>query len=129
MDLEVDLNHILAELGMNPLADRRDFMWLKEVILLAVRYPDTWQDSYLEMMGTREGITRERVRQILCKAVWDHWHPESEHILCAYFGHSIQTQFERVKPTHIELIELLSEQLLRKHQIQTKYLGDNSNEH
>lgn len=115
MDLETELDHILAELGMNPLGDKRDFALLKEVILLAIRYPNTWQVRYLERIGKREGITRERVRQILYKAVWNHWQPESEHILLAHFGHSIQTQFERGKPTHIEFVALLSVELRDKY--------------
>ena len=53
MSLEVELNYILTELGMDPLGDKRDFAWLKEVILLAVRYPNTWQVRYLERIGKR----------------------------------------------------------------------------
>ena len=115
MDLETELDHILAELGMNPLGDKRDFAWLKEVTLLAVRYPNTWQARYLELIGKREGITRERVRQILYKAVWDHWTPRSVHILSEHFGHPIQTKFKYVKPNHIEFITLLTEELRKKY--------------
>ena len=113
--MEAELNHILTDLGMS--TTRRDFQWLKEVILLAVHHPDTWQVRYLELIGKREGITRERVRQILYKAVWDHWTPRSVHILSEHFGHPIQTQFERVKPNHIEFITLLSEELREKYRI------------
>ncbi len=120
MYLEVELDHILAELGMNPLGDRRDYAWLKEVILLAVRYTNTWQNSYLELIGKREGITREGVRQILHKAVWDHWNARSEVVLSNHFGHPIQTKFERVKPNHIEFVTLLSAQLRRKYKIMTE---------
>ena len=129
MNIETELDQILAELGMDPLGDKREFAWLKEAILLAIRYPNTWQARYLELIGKREGITRERVRQVLYKAIWDHWTPPSAHVLSNHFGHPIQTQFERVKPNLIEFIALVTEQLLRKQQIQTGYLGDNSNEH
>ena len=112
MNIETEVDHILTELGMNPLGDKA---WLKEVVLLAVRYPNTWQVRYLEQIGKRECITRERVRQILYKAVWDHWTPQSAHILGNHFGPPIQTQFERVKPTHIEFITLLSEELRKKY--------------
>lgn len=112
-----ELDQILAELDMNPLGNRRDFRLLKEVILLAVRYPNTWQARYLERIGKREGITRERVRQILYKAVWDHWNVRSAFVLSNHFGHPIQTQFERVKPTHIELVTLLAKELRNKHDI------------
>lgn len=119
MDLETELDHLLAELGMNPLGDKRGFALLKEVILLAIRYPNTWQARYLERIGKRECITRERVRQILYKAVWDHWTPQSAHVLSNHFGHPIQTQFERMKPTHIEFISLLSEKLREKYRIKS----------
>ena len=115
MDLETELDHILAELGMNPLGDKRDFALLKEVILLAIRYPNTWQVRYLERIGKRECITRERVRQILYKAAWDHWTPRSVHILREHFGHPIQPKFKYVKPNHIEFITLLSEELRKKY--------------
>ena len=115
MNIETELDQILAELGMNPLGDKRDFAWLKEVILLAIRYPNTWQAHYLELIGKREGITRERSRQILYKAVWDRWTPRSVHILSEHFGHPIQTKYKYVKPNHIEFITLLSEELQKKY--------------
>ena len=126
MDLETELDHILAELGMNPLGDKRDFAWLKEVILLAVRYPNTWQAHYLERIGKREGITRERVRQILYKAVWDHWNVRSAFVLSNHFGHPIQMEFEHVRPNHIELVALLSAECREKYGIEAKQTGDKS---
>ena len=114
--MEQELNQILLELGMDPGGSRRGFRWLNEVILLAVYQPDTWQESYLDLIGRREGITRERVRQILYRAVWDHWTPKSVQILGNHFGYPIQTQFERVKPTHTEFVSLLSEKLRKKYQ-------------
>ena len=113
MHLEDELDIILSKLGMNP--TQRDFAWLKEVILLAIYEPSTWQESYLEMIGKREGITRERVRQILHKTVWDHWTPQSKQILCMHFGTSVPMQFEYVKPNHIEFITLLSGELRKNH--------------
>ena len=119
MDLETELDHLLAELGMNPLGDKRGFAWMKEVTLLAVCYPNTWQARYLELIGKREGITRERVRQILYKAVWDNWNAHSAAVFVNHFGASIQIQFERVKPTHIEFVSLLSEELRENHRIKS----------
>ena len=115
MVMESELNQILTELGMNPLGGKRDFALLKEAILLAVRYPNTWQVRYLELIGKREGITRERVRQILYKAVWDQWDIRSFFVLNNHFSDPIQTKFERVKPNHIEFITLLSEELRKKY--------------
>lgn len=115
MGLEVELNYILTELGMEPQGSRRGFRWLNEVILLAVYQPDTWQEIYLEWIGQREGITRESVRYILHKTAWDHWTPRSVHILSEHFGHPIQTNFKYVKPNHIEFITLLAEELRKKY--------------
>ena len=115
MKMEAELDEILRELGMDPDSERRDFQWLKEVILLAVRYPNTWQVRYLELIGKREGITRERVRQILYKAVWDQWDIRSFFVLNNHFSDPIQTKFERVKPNHIEFVTLLSEELRKKY--------------
>ena len=115
--MEAELNHILTELDMS--TTHRDFRWLKEVILLAVHHPDTWQVRYVELIGKRECITRERVRQILYKAVWDHWTPRSVHILSEHLGHPVQTKFKYVKPNHIEFITLLAEELQEKHRIRS----------
>ena len=115
IEIEAELDRILTQLGMNPLGNRREFHWLKEVVLHAVFHPDSWKENYLELIGKREGITRERVRQILYKAVWDKWNVQSVFVLSNYFGYPIQTQFERVKPNHIEIIALLSEELRGKY--------------
>ena len=117
IEIEAELDRILTQLGMNPLGNRREFQWLKEVVLHAVFHPDSWKENYLELIGKREGITRERVRQILYKAFWDQWNVRSAFVLSNHFGHSIETKFERVKPNLIEFIALLTEQLLRKQQI------------
>ena len=115
MKMEAELDEILRELGMDPDSECREFQWLKEVILLAVRYPNTWQVRYLERIGKRECITRERVRHILHKAVWDHWNVRSAFVLSNHFGQPIQTKFKYVKPNHIEFITLLSEELRKKY--------------
>lgn len=116
LEIEVELEQILIQLGMDPDGNNRGFGWLKEVILYAISHPDCWKENYLELIGKREGITRERVRQILYKAVWDHWTSQSVDVLSNHVGHSIQTQFEWVKPSYIEFVTLLSEGLRAKYQ-------------
>ena len=41
---------------MITIGDRRDFVWLKEVILLAVCQPDAWQEHYLGLIGKRDDV-------------------------------------------------------------------------
>jgi hypothetical protein len=106
--MEKKVNQIMTELGMNPESSRA-FAWLKEVILMAVDI-DTWQSDYLEIIGRREGITRERVRQILHKTVWDNWNANSKTVLENHFG-SIELNFEYEKPNHIEFIVLVANEL------------------
>lgn len=106
--MEKEVNQIMTELGMNP-ESSRTFAWLKEVILMAVNI-DTWQRDYLEIIGRREGVTRERVRQMLHKAVWDNWNANSKFVLENHFS-SIELNFEYEKPDHIEFITLISNEL------------------
>ena len=112
-ELEIELVQILEELDMAP-DSHRDFGWLREVIIMAVRNPFTWDAQWAEYIGKRENITRERVTQILHKAVWNHWNLNSENIIKKHFG-AVQAQFEYVKPNHIELIKLIAEGLREKY--------------
>ena len=115
MEVEAELDQILIQLGMDSHGNRCEFQWLKEVILHAIFHPDGWRENYLELIGNREGITRERVRQILYKAVWDHWNVRSVFVLLNYFGHPIQTQFEYIRPNHVEFAALLAGKLRSKY--------------
>jgi hypothetical protein len=100
----------LTDLGMEP-TKRRDHICLKEAILMAVQDPDSWQAGYLEYIGQRENVTRERVRQMLHKAAWKSWSVNSKEVLAGHFNHPIQTDFEYAKPNHIELITLISKEM------------------
>ena len=112
-ELEIELVQILEELDMAP-DSHRDFGWLREVIIMAVRNPFTWDAQWAEYIGKRENITRERVTRILHKAVWNRWNLNSENIIKKHFG-AVQAQFEYVKPNHIELIKLIAEGLREKY--------------
>lgn len=120
IEIEIELDQIMLELGMNLLDKRRSFKWLKELIMIAVYSPDGWQNDYLQNIGKRERLTRERVRQMLYKVVWDNWSDNSKKVLDAHFGYPIQTQFEYVKPNHIEFIALISGEICKKYKIQKK---------
>lgn len=115
IDILPELAQIMIDLGFNSNGRQLAFRWLEEIIILAIFYPDTWQDDYLERIGKRENLTRERVRQILYKAVWDKWSKESKGILEKHFEHPIKTQFKYVKPNHVEFISLISNELRKKH--------------
>ena len=112
----IELEQILSELCMAP-TDHRDFGWLQEVILMAVRDSATWEEVYAEYIGKRENITRERVRQILHKAVWNNWKADSGEIIKNHFGADVQMNFEYVKPNHVEFIKLIADNLREKHHI------------
>ena len=116
-ELEVELAEILSELDMAP-ESHRDFGWLQEVILMAVRDPATWKSQYAEYIGKRANITCERIRQILYKAVWNNWKADSGEIIKNHFGDNVQMKFEYVKPNHVEFIKLIADNLREKYQIQ-----------
>ena len=112
----MELEQILSELGMAP-ESHRDFGWLQEVILMAVRDPMSWEEEYAEYIGKRESISRERVRQILHKVVWNNWNVNSKDVLKNHFGADVQMNFEYVKPNHVEFTKLMSDNLREKYGI------------
>ena len=115
-ELEAELDQILIELSMAP-EGHRDFGWLQEVILMAVRDPVNWEEEYAEYIGKRESISRERVRQILHKVVWNNWNVNSKDVLKNHFGADVQMNFEYVKPNHVEFTKLMSDNLREKYGI------------
>ena len=114
VEIEYELIQILTDLGMDPVG-RRDHLFLKEAILMAIQSPNSWETDYLDYIGRRENITRERVRQMLHKAAWNHWRVNSKELLSNHFGYPIQTNFEYVKPNHIEFITLISKEMRTKY--------------
>lgn len=115
IEIANELDEIMFKSGMDPHGNIRSFMWLKELIMLSIHCPDRWQNNHLEYIGERESLTRERVRQILFKTVWNSWSKESKTILENHFGHTIQTQFRLTKPNHTEFIKLISNELREKY--------------
>ena len=114
VEIEYELIQILTDLGMEPVG-RRDHLFLKEVILMAIQSPNSWENDYLDCIGRRENISRERVRQMLHKAAWNNWGVDSKELLSKHFGHPIQADFEYVRPNHIELIALISKEFRLKY--------------
>ena len=114
VEIEYELIQILTNLGMEPVG-RRDHLFLKEAILMAIQSPNSWETDYLDCIGRRENITRERVRQMLHKAAWNHWRVNSKELLSKHFGHPVQTHFAYVKPNHVEFITLISKEMRTKY--------------
>lgn len=115
--MTAELDRIMIKLNTGPLGNRQSYAWLKELILDAVYCPDRWQEDSLTKIGKRESITRERVRQILCKAVCDNWSNQSKSILEEHFGYPLQARFKYVKPDPVEFITLISNELRKKYNI------------
>jgi hypothetical protein len=113
-EIKTELAEILIELGMAP-ESHRDFGWLQEIILMAVRDPQISEKEYTGYIGKRESITRERVCQILHKAVWSNWKADSGEVIKNHFGADVQMNFEYVKPNHVEFIALMADILREKY--------------
>ena len=116
IQMEKELDEILIELGMNPY-EKRDFLWIKEAVLLAINNPETWKNKLLENFGRRANVTRERVRQILGKATWNNWTRKSKEVFIKRFGESIKFNFEFEKPHYGEFVALISNCLREKYKI------------
>lgn len=114
--LEKEVDEILVELNMNPY-EKRDFLWVKEAILLAINNPKTWNELLLEKLGKKVNITRERVRQILEKAVWNNWTRKSSELLVERLGAFIKFDFEYSKPHYGEVVEIILNYLREKYKI------------
>lgn len=114
IDILPELEQIMVDFGINLNGEDSAVKWLTDLIILAIYYPDSWQNDYLDSIGKRENLTHKRVCQMLYKTAWDNWNKEAKAILEAHFGHPIQTQFKYVKPDHIEFISLISDELRKK---------------
>lgn len=117
--LEVELDEIFAEIEADNPRGRRGASMLKELILVAVRYPESWQKGSIEAFGRRYSITRERIRQILWRTAAEAWNIKLWKGLCERFGHSIKVKFEIIsKPNTKEFVTLLADNLREKYHIQ-----------
>ena len=93
-ELEAELDEIFAEMGMDNPRYRQGASMLRELILVAVRYPDGWWNGSYEVFGRRYNITRERIRQILWRTAAESWNIKYWKELCERFGHNIELKFE-----------------------------------
>ena len=128
IELEAEILEISAKLGMPAESNATEI--LKTIILSAITEADSfdWDDQY-DKIGRASQITRERVRQIVCHTIGNHWNREPLNILSDHFGHPVQFR-ERYegeapnglgKPTNGAFVEMLAEHLRQK------YYTDNEN--
>ena len=116
---EAELDEIFAEMDMGNQRDRQGASMLKELILVAVCYPEGWQKGCLEAFGRRYNITRERISQILWRTAAESWNIKYLKGLCERFGHDIELKFEIIsKPNTTEFVTLFADNLRQKYHIQ-----------
>lgn len=123
-EVEAELDEIFAEMDMDNQRYRQGASMLKELILVAVRYPDGWWNGSYEVFGRRYNITRERIRQILWRTAAESWNIKYWKGLCERFGHNIELKFEIIsKPNTEEFVTLFADNLREKYQIQPEEGG------
>ena len=120
-EIEAELNEIFAEMGMDNPRYRQGAPMLRELILVAVRYPDGWRNGIYEVFGRRYNITRERIRVILWRTAAESWNIKYRKGLSERFGHDIELKFKIIsKPNTEEFVTLFADNLREKYQIQPK---------
>jgi hypothetical protein len=127
IELEAELLEILAKLGISTEAKTTDI--LKTIILSAVTEAASFDlDDQYDKIGRAYQITRERVRQIVCHTIGNHWNRESLNILSDHFGHAVSFRERREgeapngagKPTNGAFVEMLAEHLRQKYDTDNK---------
>jgi len=127
IQLEAEILEILAKLGIPAESNATEI--LKTIILSAITEADffDWDDQY-DKIGRAHQITRERVRQIVCHTIGNHWNRESLNILSDHFGHTVQFREryegeapnEEGKTTNDVFVEMLVEHIKQKNKLQRK---------
>ena len=127
LELEAEILEISAKLGIP--AESKATEILKTIILSAITEADSfdWDDQY-DKIGRAHQITRERVRQIVCHTIGNHWNRESLNILSDHFGHAVSFRERREgeapngagKPTNGAFVEMLAEHLRQKYDTDNK---------
>ena len=133
IELEAEILEISAKLGMPAESNATEI--LKTIILSAVTEADSFDlDDQYDKIGRAYQITRERVRQIVCHTIGNHWNRESLNILSDHFGHAVSFRERREgeapngagKPTNGAFVEMLAEHLKQKYDTYNKIRKDNT---
>ena len=118
VDIESELTHIFSELGMDDPKYYRGSAWLKSLVLVAIRYPNSWTQNHLEHIARMHNLTRERVRVILWRTAAEKWSYQCWKKLSDNLGYSVDPHFAIVsKPNTYEFVTLLAANLRIKYQI------------
>ena len=122
IELEAEILEISAKLGMPAESNATEI--LKTIILSAITEADSFDlDDQYDKIGRAYQITRERVRQIVCHTIGNHWNREPLNILSDHFGHAVSFRERRGgeapngagKPTNGAFVEMLAEHLRQKY--------------
>lgn len=123
IQLENEILEILAKLGIPVASNVTDI--LKTIVFSAVTEPDSFDlDDQYDKIGRASQITRERVRQIVCHTIGNHWNRNSLALLSDHFGHAVSFRERREgeapngagKPTNGAFVEMLAEHLRQKYE-------------
>lgn len=127
IELEAEILEISAKLGIPAKSKATEI--LKTIVFSAVTEADSfdWDNQY-DKIGRSHQITRERVRQIVCHTIGNHWNRESLNILSDHFGHAVSFRERREgeapngagKPTNGAFVEMLAEHLKQKYDTDNK---------
>ena len=127
IQLEVEILEIFGKIDIPAEANATNI--LRTIILSAVTEAASFDlDDQYDKIGRAYQITRERVRQIVCHTIGNHWNRESLNILSDHFGHPVQFR-ERYegeapngagKPTNGAFVEMLAEHLRQKYYTDNK---------
>ena len=123
IQLEAEILEILAKLCIP--AESKAIEILKTIVFSAVTEPDSFDlDGQYDKIGRASQITRERVRQIVCHTIGNHWNRNSLALLSDHFGHAVSFRERREgeapngagKPTNGAFVEMLAEHLRQKYE-------------
>lgn len=123
IQLKNEILEILAKLGIP--AESKATEILKTIILSAITEADSFDlNAQYDKLGRVHQITRERVRQIVCHTIGNHWNRNSLALLSDHFGHAVSFRERREgeapngagKPTNGALVEMLAEHLRQKYE-------------
>ena len=123
IQLEAEILEVLEKIDIP--AESNVINILKTIVFSAVTDPDSFDlDDQYDKIGRASQITRERVRQIVCHTIGNHWNRNSLALLSDHFGYAVSFRERREgeapngagKPTNGAFVEMLAEHLRQKYE-------------